>query len=158
MQGEVGSFYSLNSFIVKGRVPWQLRYLTVESLMGRSYDEPFTLYGLLAESVEVADDRSWVEFTLRPEAEFSDGSPVTVEDVLWSYETLGTVGHPRYLGAWTKVASSEATGERSVRFTFTERDDERWRLRVAWRRGSEPRIVPVDAQPEPAAPEPCGEA
>ncbi len=124
VQGEVGNFDSLNSFIVKGRVPWQLRYLTVESLMGRSYDEPFTLYGLLAESVEVADDRSWVEFTLRPEAEFSDGSPVTVEDVLWSYETLGTVGHPRYLGAWQKVASSEATGERTVRFTFTERDDE----------------------------------
>lgn len=124
VQGEVGSFDSLNPFILKGRVPWQLRFLAVESLMGRSYDEPFTLYGVLAESVETAPDRSWVEFTLREEARFSDGSPVTVEDVLWSYETLGTVGHPRYHGAWNKVASAEATGERTVRFTFSEPDDE----------------------------------
>ena len=124
VQGEVGSFDSLNPHILKGRVPWQLRFLAHESLMGRSYDEPFTLYGLLAESIEVPDDRSWVEFTLRPEAAFSDGSPVTVEDVLWSYETLGTVGHPRYHGSWKKVASAEQTGERSVKFTFNTRDDE----------------------------------
>ena len=124
VQGEVGSFDSLNPHILKGRVPWQLRFLAHESLMGRSYDEPFTLYGLLAESIEVPEDRSWVEFTLRPEAAFSDGSPVTVEDVLWSYETLGTVGHPRYHGSWKKVASAEQTGERSVKFTFNTRDDE----------------------------------
>ena len=124
VQGEVGSFDSLNPHILKGRVPWQLRFLAHESLMGRSYDEPFTLYGLLAESVEVPEDRSWVEFTLRAEARFSDGSPVTVEDVLWTYETLGTVGHPRYHGSWAKIASAEAVGERTVRFTFTERDDE----------------------------------
>ncbi|HCP81995.1 MAG TPA: ABC transporter substrate-binding protein, partial [Octadecabacter sp.] len=71
----VGSFDSLNPFIVKGSVHWQLRFLMGESLMGRSLDEPFSLYGLLAESVETAEDRSWVEFTLRPEARFSDGSP-----------------------------------------------------------------------------------
>lgn len=124
VQGEVGSFDSLNPHILKGRVPWQLRFLAHESLMGRSYDEPFTLYGLLAESIEVPDDRSWVEFTLRPEAAFSDGSPVTVEDVLWTYETLGTVGHPRYHGSWKKVATAEQTGERSVKFTFNTRDDE----------------------------------
>ena len=124
VQGEVGSFDSLNPHILKGRVPWQLRFLAHETLMGRSYDEPFTLYGLLAESVEVPEDRSWVEFTLRPEARFSDGSPVTVEDVLWSYETLGTEGHPRYHGSWAKIASAEAVGERTVRFTFSERDDE----------------------------------
>jgi peptide/nickel transport system substrate-binding protein len=81
--------------------------------MGRSWDEPFALYGLLAESMEVDPNHMWVEFTLRPEARFSDGSPVTVEDVIWSYETLGTEGHPRYLNAWTRVASIEATGERS---------------------------------------------
>ncbi len=124
VQGEVGSFDSLNPHILKGRVPWQLRFLAYESLMGRSYDEPFTLYGLLAESVETGPNREWVEFTLRPEARFSDGSPVTVEDVLWSYETLGTVGHPRYHGSWSKVASAEAVGERTVRFTFTEPDRE----------------------------------
>ncbi|MEM8631720.1 MAG: extracellular solute-binding protein [Pseudomonadota bacterium] len=122
--GEVGGFDSLNPHILKGRAPWQLRFLTSESLMGRSYDEPFTLYGLLAESVETDEERTWVEFTLRPEAQFSDGSPVTVEDVLWSYETLGTIGHPRYLGAWEKVAKAEATGPRTLRFTFNAPDRE----------------------------------
>ncbi len=124
VQGEVGSFDSLNPHILKGSVPWQLRFLAYESLMGRSWDEPFTLYGLLAESVETDEARSWVEFTIRPEARFSDGSPVTVEDVLWSYETLGTEGHPRYRGSWEKVAKAEATGPRTVRFTFTEPDRE----------------------------------
>lgn len=116
--GEVGSYDSLNPHITKGRVPWQLRFLAYESLMGRSYDEPFTLYGLLAESIETGPNREWAEFTLRPEARFSDGSPVTVEDVLWSYETLGTIGHGRYQGLWKQVEKAEATGPRSVRFTF----------------------------------------
>lgn len=124
VQGEVGSFDSLNPHILKGNAPWQLQYLAYEGLMGRSWDEPFTLYGLLAESVEVDEDRSWVEFTLNPAARFSDGSPVTVEDVLWSFETLGTQGHPRYHGTWNRVASADAVGERGVRFTFTEPDRE----------------------------------
>ena len=124
VQGEVGSFDSLNPHILRGRAPWQLQFLAYEGLMGRSWDEPFTMYGLLAESVETDEARSWVEFTLREEARFSDGSPVTVEDVLWSFETLGTVGHPRYHGAWSRVARAEATGPRSVRFTFTEADRE----------------------------------
>ncbi len=124
ISAEVGTFDSLNPYVLKGTVPWQLTFLTTESLMGRSLDEPFTLYGLLAESVETAPDRSWVEFTLRPEARFSDGSPVTVEDVIWSYETLGTQGHPRYLTFWEKVASIEATGERTVRITFNTADRE----------------------------------
>src|SRR6056297_4219284 len=68
--GNVGSFDSLNPFVLKGDVPWQLRHLTHEALMGRSYDEPFTLYGLLAESVETGPNREWVEFTLREESRF----------------------------------------------------------------------------------------
>lgn len=122
--GEVGSFDSLNPHIRKGTVPWQLRFLAYESLMGRSYDEPFTLYGLIAESVDTDPNRQWVEFTLRPEARFSDGSPITVEDVMWSYEALGTIGHPRYVGAWQKIASMEQTGDRSVKFTFNVEDRE----------------------------------
>ena len=122
--GEVGTFDSLNPYILKGSPPWQLRFLGVESLMGRSWDEPFTLYGLLAESIEVGENREWVEFTLRPEARFSDGTPVTVEDVIWSYETLGTVGHPRYHGLWKKIESAEKTGERSVMLTFNEANRE----------------------------------
>lgn len=122
--GEPGGFDSLNPWIVKGTAPWGLGLHTVETLMGRSIDEPFSLYGLLAESVETDEARSWVEFTLRPEARFSDGSPVTVEDVMWSYETLGTLGHPRYQTAWAKVAKMEQTGARSVRFTFSAPDRE----------------------------------
>lgn len=122
--GESGGFDSLNPFIVKGQSPSQLSALTVETLMARSIDEPFTLYGLLAESVETDEARSFVEFTLRPEARFSDGTPVTVEDVLWSFETLGTLGSPRYHGAWKKIAKAEVTGPRSLRFTFNTEDRE----------------------------------
>ena len=121
---EVGGFDSLNPYIRLGTAPWGVGLLTVESLMGRSYDEPFTLYGVLASAVETDDSRSFAEFTLREEARFSDGTPVTVEDVIWSFETLGTEGHARYRNAWGKIASTEVTGPRSVRFTFTEPDRE----------------------------------
>lgn len=116
--GNTGGFDSLNPFVRKGTVPWQLRHFTHESLMGRSWDEPFTLYGLLAESVDVPDSRAWVEFTLREEAAFSDGTPVTVEDVIFSYELLGTEGHPKYHGLYRQIEAIEATGPRTVRFTF----------------------------------------
>ncbi|RPE71533.1 peptide/nickel transport system substrate-binding protein [Pacificibacter maritimus] len=116
--GEGGTFDSLNPYIQKGTVPWQLRFMLAESLMGRSYGEPFALYGVLAESIEVGDNREWAEFTLREEAKFSDGSPVTIEDVMWSYEKLGTEGHGRYASLWTQIESMEQTGPRSVKFTF----------------------------------------
>lgn len=122
--GNTGGYDSLNPFVQKGTSPWQLRFWTHEGLMGRSWDEPFTLYGLLAESVETAPDRSWVEFTLRENARFSDDSPVTVDDVIWSYQTLGTEGHLRYRGLWSKIDSIEQTGPRSVRITFNEPDRE----------------------------------
>ena len=116
--GNTGGFDSLNPFVRKGNAPWQLSTFTHESLMGRSLDEPFTLYGLLAESVEVSDDRTEVRFVLRPEAAFSDGTPVTVEDVIWSYETLGTEGHPRYHGLWAQITSITQDGPRAVKMTF----------------------------------------
>ncbi|WP_442902547.1 extracellular solute-binding protein [Frigidibacter sp. MR17.24] len=122
--GESGSFDSLNPWILKGRAPWGMGQHVAETMMVRSIDEPFTLYGLLAQSVEVPPDRSWVEFTLRPEARFSDGSPVTVEDVIWSYETLGTEGHPRYRTAWARVRSITSPGPGRVRIDFTEPDRE----------------------------------
>ncbi len=121
---EAGSYDSLHPVIRKGSAPWQLRFMLFESLMGRSYDEPFTLYGLLAESVDTDDARTWVEYTLREGTTFSDGSPLTIEDVMWSYEMLGTLGHPRYHGAWDKVETMEQTGPRSVRFTFNTEDRE----------------------------------
>jgi peptide/nickel transport system substrate-binding protein len=122
--GEGGGFDSLNPWILKGRAPWGLRVHVYESLLGRNWGEAFSLYGLLAESVETGPNREWVEFTLRPEARFSNGSPVTVEDVIWSFTTLAEKGHPRYANAWQKVAKWEQTGDRSVRFTFSENDRE----------------------------------
>ena len=122
--GAVGTFDSVNPHIVKGRSPWQLRFWNYETLMGRSWDEPFTLYGLLAESIETGPNREWVEFTIRQEAKFSDNSPVTVEDIIWSYKTLGTIGHWRYRGLWKKIESIEKTGLRKVKITFNEDNPE----------------------------------
>jgi peptide/nickel transport system substrate-binding protein len=119
-----GGFDSLNPWILAGRAAEGIAPFVAQSLMMRSIDEPFALYGLLAESVDTDDARSFVEFTLRDGAKFSNGAPVTVEDVLWSYEIMGTKGHPRYTNAWAKIATAEATGPRSVRFTFTEPDRE----------------------------------
>jgi peptide/nickel transport system substrate-binding protein len=124
VMGETGGFDSLNPYILKGRAPWGVQAWVFETLMGRNWDEPFSLYGLLAESIETGPDREWVEFTLRPEARFSDGSPVTVEDVIWSMETLAEEGLPRYQNAWEKIADVEQTGERSVRFAFNAADSE----------------------------------
>lgn len=122
--GERGSFDSLNPFILKGTAPPMIRSLVFESLLGRSWDEPFTLYGLLAESVETDAARSYVAFTLRPEARFSDGSPVTVEDVLWSFGTLAEKGLPNFAFTAAKVRSMVQTGPRSLRIDFSEPDRE----------------------------------
>lgn len=124
VSGVVGGFDSLNPFILRGRAPAEIRAHTVESLLGRNWDEPFALYGLLAESVETSDDRRTVTFTLRPEARFSDGSPVTVDDVLWSMETLAETGRPNFRAIWSKVGQVERIAERTVRFTFTGDDRE----------------------------------
>jgi peptide/nickel transport system substrate-binding protein len=124
--GETGGFDSLNPYILKGRAPGGVQTHVFESLMGRNWDEPFTLYGLLAESIEVGPAREWVEFTLRPEARFSDGSPVTVEDVQWSMETWRRRGcqdipthGPRWSGSSgpgsVRSASSSTRRTRSCR-------------------------------------------
>lgn len=123
--GQVGSFNSLNPHILQGSTPWQLRFVAYESLLGRAYDEPFTLYGLLAERVEVNDAQTQITFTLNPAATFSDGTPVTVEDVIWSWNILGQEGaHGRYRSAFGKVETVEDLGEGRVRFTLPEPDRE----------------------------------
>jgi peptide/nickel transport system substrate-binding protein len=121
--GALGSFDSLNPFIVKGVTPPGLREYVFESLMARSQDEPFTLYGLLAESIELPEDRSSITFHLRPEARFSDGNPVTAEDVLFSHALLRDKGWPYHRSYYSKVARAEAVGARSVRFTFQSGGD-----------------------------------
>jgi microcin C transport system substrate-binding protein len=112
-----GSFDSFNPFIIKGD-PAAGSTQPFETLMVGSLDEPFSEYGLLAESVTVPDDLAWVAFDLRPEARWHDGRPVTPEDVVFSFETLTTKGNPFYRAYYANVARAERTGERQVRFTF----------------------------------------
>ena len=112
-----GSFDNLNPFLIKG-VPAHGRHLVFESLLKRSWDEPFSLYGLIAETVEVPDDRSSVTFALRPEARFHDGSPIAVDDVVFSWETLKEKGRPNHRLYYKQVRRIERPGERSIRFVF----------------------------------------
>lgn len=121
--GAIGSFDSLNPLIVKGVAAHGIRDYVYESLMARSFDEPFSLYGLLAESVRVPPDRSWIEFTLRPEARFSDGRPVRVEDVIFSHALLRDQGRPNHRYYYGRVARVERPGPRAVRFVFAADGD-----------------------------------
>ncbi len=121
--GQQGTFDSLNPFVVKGRAASGLRNYVYESMLARSGDEPFTLYGLIAESIEVPPDRSFATFHLRPEARFADGRPVTPDDVLFSHAFLKDKGYPYHREHYRKVAAAEKVGERSVRFVFNAAGD-----------------------------------
>jgi peptide/nickel transport system substrate-binding protein len=123
-QALTGSFDSLNPFIVKGQVAQGVRTYVFESLLGRNWAEPFSLYGLLAESIEVSDDRSTFAFKLRPEAKFSDGTPVTAADVVFSLETLRDKGRPNFKTSYSKVAKIETPDERTIVFRQVEGDRE----------------------------------
>ena len=116
--GRNGSFDSLNHLILKG-TPAASIGMIYNSLMASSSDEAFTMYGELAESVEMPEDRSWVRFVLRPEARWHDGKPVTVEDVIFSLETIKTKGHPFFRSYWANIESAEKVGERAVQFNFS---------------------------------------
>ncbi len=115
----VGSqgFDSFNPFILKGSQATGLS-LTFDSLMERSGDEPDAYYGLIAETVDVAKDGLSVVFKLRPEAKFSDGKPITSEDVVWTFDTLKDKGHPSYALLYRDVTKAEALGPHQVRFQF----------------------------------------
>ncbi|HEX2336959.1 MAG TPA: extracellular solute-binding protein, partial [Hyphomicrobiaceae bacterium] len=121
--GALGTFDSLNPFIIRGVTPSGVREYVYESLMARSGDEPFSLYGLIAQSVDMPDDRSAITFNLRPEARFSDGMPITPEDVLYSHQILKEKGWPYHRSHYAKVAAAAKTGPHSVRFTFNAPGD-----------------------------------
>jgi peptide/nickel transport system substrate-binding protein len=123
VEGVIGTFDSLNPFIIKGLAESRMRGYVVESLMARGYDEPFTLYGLLAKSVETDDERSYVTFVLNPAARFSDGRPVTPEDVIFSWELLRDKGRPNYRTYYAKVAKAEVVGPGVVRFDLSGAQD-----------------------------------
>ncbi len=123
--GVVGSFDSLNPFVIKG-VPAKGLNLVFERLLKRGRDEPFTLYGLIAESVEVPPDRSWVVFKLRPEARFHDGTPITADDIIFSWRTLARQGRPNHRLFYRMVERAEKMGPRAVKFVFKPGDN--WEL------------------------------
>jgi peptide/nickel transport system substrate-binding protein len=115
-QAVTGNFDSLNPFIVKGTAARDIRTFTFESLMGRNWDEPLAVYGLLAESIDVADDRQTFTFKLRPEARFSDGTPVTSADVVFTLETLRDKGRPNFKNSYGKVTSMETPDAQTIIF------------------------------------------
>jgi len=123
VQGVLGTFDSVNPFIVMGLPAAHIRSYVIESLLARGYDEPFTLYGLLAESVETDTARSFVTFTLNPAARFSDGKPVTADDVIFSWLLLRDHGRPNYRIYYTKVVKAEATEADTVHFDLAGSDD-----------------------------------
>ncbi len=121
--GLSGTFDSLNPLIVKGLAIQQIRGFVVESLMARGYDEPFTLYGLLAKSIETDDARSYVTFRLDPKARFSDGRPVLAEDVLFSWNLLRDHGRPNHRQYYAKVTKADALDPLTVRFDLSGAND-----------------------------------
>lgn len=118
----IGSFDTFNPFNIKGLPAAGIGQL-FETLMVGSADEPFSEYGLIAESVEVPEDRASVTFTLRPQAKFHDGSPITADDVLFSFDALKTKGSPNYRFYYASVTKAEKLGERQVKFSFTNGDN-----------------------------------
>ncbi|OYU91215.1 MAG: ABC transporter substrate-binding protein [Bradyrhizobiaceae bacterium PARB1] len=121
--GVLGTFDSLNPLIVRGIAVQQMRGYVMESLLARGQDEPFTLYGLLAESVETDDDRSYVTFRINPKARFSDAKPVTAEDVLFSWQLLKERGRPHFRQYFGKVTKAELLDPLTIRFDIREADD-----------------------------------
>jgi len=113
------TFDSLNPFVLKGNPAIGLT-LTFDSLMASAADEPDAMYALIAEDIEYPEDRMWAAFTLNPAATFADGSPITAEDVVWSFEALREKGHPSYRLLLSGVESASVDGEGRVRFNFLE--------------------------------------
>lgn len=134
----VGSFDNLNPFILRslrttarGMMDQAFGNLVFEPLMQRNYDEAFSLYGLLADTADMDPERKSIEFHLDPRAKWSDGEPVTPEDVLFTYDVFTEKGRPPYSQRMKAIAKLEKTGERSVRFTFNEKADREFPLIIA---------------------------
>jgi microcin C transport system substrate-binding protein len=116
------TFDNLNPYILRGSAAVSLS-LTNDTLTVGSEDEPFTRYCLVCETMEVPDDRSWIIFNLRADARFHDGSPITPDDVIWTFNTLREHGHPLYRSYYAAVDHAERVGERGVRFVFKPGDN-----------------------------------
>ncbi|MGA0531025.1 extracellular solute-binding protein [Hansschlegelia sp. KR7-227] len=121
--GWLGGFDTLNSYAYKGAQAQGLRGYVYESLLARSYDEPFSLYGLVAEALDLPDDRSRVVFRLDPRAKFSDGEPVLADDVLFTFELLRDHGHPTFRSNYRRVAAAVVEDDRTIRFELGSGED-----------------------------------
>lgn len=123
----IGTFDSLNPYIVKGATAEGFAILgqtmIYDSLMEQATDEPFSMYGLLAETIERPADNSWVAFNLRKEAKFADGKQVTADDVIWTFNSLMEKGSPFYKAYYGDVKSVEATSPTRVIFKFAHNDN-----------------------------------
>jgi microcin C transport system substrate-binding protein len=126
----IDSFDSLNPYILKG-VPVAGIGLIHATLMERANDEPDALYGLVAESVSVASDKSAITFDLRPTAKFSDGSPITADDVVFTFQTLVKKGHPQYRFIFAGVANVKAVSKHRVKFIFKAASNRDLPLQIA---------------------------
>ena len=113
----IGTFDNLNPYILKGVAAWQTTYL-FETLMKSSFDEPFSQYGLIAKSVKIPEDRSWIIFKIRKIAKFSNGEKITPEDIIFSFNILTTKGHPIYKTYYGQVDKVEKFSENEVKFSF----------------------------------------
>jgi len=116
-QAVIGTFDSLNPDVLKGVAAAGLG-LTSDTLLADSTDEPFSKYGLIAKSINVANDRKSVVFALRPEAKWHDGTPITADDVVFSFNTLKEKGHPFYKAYYRDIVSAEKIADDKVKFTF----------------------------------------
>lgn len=119
---QVGSFNNLNPFILKGQSAAG-NDLIFDTLMSTSLDETGTNYGLVAKSVELADDNSYIIFNIDPRAKFSDGSQVTADDVVFSYEILINKGHPAYKIYFSEINSAKKIGKYRVKFSFKNKQN-----------------------------------
>ena len=128
--GSYGSFDNLNRVAFKGSKAAGLGYVN-DTLMRRVWDEAFTMYGLIAEYVEMPEDRSSITFYLNPKATFHDGSPITRDDVLFSLETFQTKGTPNQKKTYGKVISTEMIGDNGIKMTFVDNEDKELPLIVA---------------------------
>jgi|TARA_B100001540_G_scaffold227509_1_gene201695 microcin C transport system substrate-binding protein len=128
--GSYGSFDNLNRVAFKGSKAAGLGYIN-DTLMRRVWDEAFSLYGLIAEFVEMPDDRSSITFYLNPNATFHDGSQITREDVLFSLETFQTKGTPNQKKTYGKVITTELIGNNGIKMNFINNEDKELPLIVA---------------------------
>jgi len=113
----IGTFDTINPYSIKGKAAQGLN-LTYDRLMRRVWDEAFTMYPLIAESYEMPEDRSSITFNINPAARFHDGTPITADDVLFSFETLKTSGRPNMRRVYKLVTTAEKQGNNSVHFAF----------------------------------------